>query len=121
MASRRSIAGAVVVVALCAIYLKWPDGALGRVTYLTVTIGASAVAWISVRRFGGSSRVWLAVGISASALGDGIYEVYVSSGVSSPTCRSPTSPGSRRMSGSASACSKCCAGHTAAPAATSTV
>ncbi len=71
----------MVVVALCVLYLKWPDGALGHVTYLTVTIGASAVAWISVRRFGGSSRVWLAVGISASALGDGIYEVYVFRGV----------------------------------------
>ena len=77
VASWRSVAGAVVVVALCAIHLKWPDGGFGQVTYLTVTVGASVVAWLSVRRFGGSSRVWLAVGISASALGDGIYEVYV--------------------------------------------
>ena len=67
----------VIVAVLCLIHVIQPDGWVGQVTYLTVTIGASVVAWLSVRRGGASSRVWLAIGISASALGDVLYEAYV--------------------------------------------
>ena len=77
VASARAVAAAAIVVGLCAIHFMWPDGGFGQVTYLTVTVGASAVAWVSVARFGGLSRVLLAVGISASALGDVLYEGYV--------------------------------------------
>ena len=68
---------AVIVAVLCVIHVIQPDGWVGQVTYLTVTIGASVVAWLSVHRGGASSRVWLAIGISASALGDVLYEAYV--------------------------------------------
>ncbi len=67
----------VIVAVLCVIHVIQPDGWVGQFTYLTVTIGASVVAWLSVRRGGASSRVWLAIGISASALGDVLYEAYV--------------------------------------------
>ena len=67
----------VVVAVVCVIHVIQPDGWVGQFTYLTVTIGASVVAWLSVRRGGASSRVWLAIGISASALGDVLYEAYV--------------------------------------------
>jgi diguanylate cyclase (GGDEF)-like protein/PAS domain S-box-containing protein len=72
------VIGGAAVAVLCVIYFLAPDGLTGQVTYLTVTVGASGVAWVSVRRHGGWSRVWLAVGISASALGDALYEAYVS-------------------------------------------
>ena len=68
---------AVIVAVLCVIRVIQPDGWVGQVTYLTVTIGASVVAWLSVHRGGASSRVWLAIGISASALGDVLYQAYV--------------------------------------------
>ena len=67
----------MIVAVLCVIHVLRPDGWVGLATYLTVTIGASVVAWLSVRRGGASSRFWLAVGISASALGDVLYEAYV--------------------------------------------
>jgi phosphoglycerol transferase MdoB-like AlkP superfamily enzyme len=72
------VLGGAVVAVLCVIYFLAPAGWFGQVTYLTVTVGASGVAWMSVRRHGGWSRLWLAVGISASALGDALYEAYVS-------------------------------------------
>ena len=70
-------ASVVIVAVLCGIHVLRPDGWFGQTTYLTVTIGASVVAWLSVRRGGPSSRFWLAVGISASALADVVYQVYV--------------------------------------------
>ena len=65
------------VFVLCVVHLLWPDGRLGEAAYLAATIGASVVAWASVRRWGGQSRVWLAVGISASALGDVMFQLYL--------------------------------------------
>lgn len=62
---------------LCGIHLMHSDGWIGEGSYLAVTVGASAVAWISAARRGGATRRWLAAGISASALGDVLYQVYV--------------------------------------------
>jgi hypothetical protein len=64
-------------VALCVVYLMSPGGWVGETSYLAVTVGASALAWWSVHRRGGSARFWLAVGITASALGDVLFQVYV--------------------------------------------
>ncbi|HEY7626968.1 MAG TPA: EAL domain-containing protein, partial [Ilumatobacteraceae bacterium] len=44
-------------------------------SFVAVTIAASVVAWVSVRRWDGSVRVWLALGITASAIGDLTFEL----------------------------------------------
>ena len=77
--TRAAILAAVVAAAiLSVVHLIQPEGWIGDGSYLIVTIGASVFAWISVRRWGGASRVWLAIGISASALADSIYQYYIS-------------------------------------------
>ena len=68
---------ALVVAALCTVQFLEPEGWIGRTSYLTVTIGAAVFAWVSVCRRGGAIRVWLAVGIGASALGEILWETYV--------------------------------------------
>ena len=88
---------------------------------MSVTVGAGAVAWLSVHRFGGSARIWLAAGIIASALGDVLYQIVALVNDSpNPTSRSPTSPGSRPTSVSASPCSSCSGEAIATTATTST-
>ena len=81
--SRRSTTARVAVAAafvavLSVMHLVKADGWFGDTTYLVVTVGASVFAWWSVVRLGGATRVWLAVGVSASALGDVLYQGYVS-------------------------------------------
>jgi diguanylate cyclase (GGDEF)-like protein/PAS domain S-box-containing protein len=71
---RARVAGALV--ALSAAHLVRPDGWIGQASYLAVTVGASAFAWFCVRRHRGASQTWLAVAISASALGDVLYDAY---------------------------------------------
>jgi diguanylate cyclase (GGDEF)-like protein/PAS domain S-box-containing protein len=73
-----AVVAAGVVLVLSATHLVRPDGWFGATTYLVVTLGASVLAWWSVRRRGGAIRVCLAIGISASALGDVLYQWYVS-------------------------------------------
>ncbi|MBI5087419.1 MAG: PAS domain S-box protein, partial [Actinobacteria bacterium] len=62
---------------LSVLHFLHADGRVGQATYLAVTIGASCSAWWSARRFGGWVRLWLAIGLSASALGDVAYEIVV--------------------------------------------
>ncbi|MET0911327.1 MAG: sensor domain-containing diguanylate cyclase, partial [Ilumatobacteraceae bacterium] len=80
-----SVGRAILVVSvLCIVHLVWPDGWFGQTTYMTVTIGASVVAWLSVHRFGGSPRVWLAAAVTASALGDLLYQLSALVGAADP-------------------------------------
>ncbi|MET0909215.1 MAG: EAL domain-containing protein [Ilumatobacteraceae bacterium] len=67
----------VATVAIGVLYVGNPDGWLGTSIYLLVSIGAAALAWWSFVRRGGQARWWLALGITASALGDVLYELYV--------------------------------------------
>ncbi|CAN5556141.1 hypothetical protein BH10ACT2_BH10ACT2_25250 [soil metagenome] len=73
----RWIATLVFVVAMTATHLMHPDGWIGHYSYLAVSVAAGAVAWIAVAHRGGASRTWIAVGVSAAALGDVIYQIYV--------------------------------------------
>ncbi len=72
------IAGLCFVASMCAVRMWHPDGWIGDYSYLAATVGASAAAWIIAVRRGGTPRRWLAAGISASALGDVLYQVYLS-------------------------------------------
>ena len=65
------------MVLLCGVQFVQSDGWVGDTSYLTVTVGASAFAWLSLRGRGGAVRVWLAIGVSASALGDVFSQVYI--------------------------------------------
>jgi diguanylate cyclase (GGDEF)-like protein/PAS domain S-box-containing protein len=71
------VAAVGLVVGLSVVHFLYPDGWIGIGSYLTVTIGASAMAWVSVHLWGGATRFWLAVGISASAVGDATFQYYV--------------------------------------------
>lgn len=64
------------IAALCVAYLVWPGGWPGRVTYLGPLILSSVFAWAGALRRGGGYRYWLATGVSASALGDVLYEIH---------------------------------------------
>ncbi len=68
----------LVALAVCAIHLWHSDGWIGDYSYLAATVGAGAVAWCIAVRRGGTTRRWLAAGISASALGDVLYQIYLS-------------------------------------------
>lgn len=70
------IAGLAVVLGLSTIHTLYSDGWIGQYSYLSATVGASAVAWIAAIQRGGAIRRWLAIGISASALGDVLYQLY---------------------------------------------
>ncbi len=63
---------------MAAIHLWHSDGWIGDYSYLATTVGASAAAWMIAARRGGATRRWLAAGISASALGDVLYQIYLS-------------------------------------------
>jgi diguanylate cyclase (GGDEF)-like protein/PAS domain S-box-containing protein len=64
------------LIVLSIVHLIWPLGEVGVTTFLTATVGAGALAWMSHRRHGGAVRLWLAIGISASALADCISQLY---------------------------------------------
>jgi diguanylate cyclase (GGDEF)-like protein/PAS domain S-box-containing protein len=68
--------GAAILV-LCVAYLIWPEGRPGDATYLGALVLASLVAWFGALRCGGAYRYWIAAGVSASAVGDLLYEAYV--------------------------------------------
>ena len=68
----------VVVVVVVAAHLAAPRGVAGRISFLTATCGAALFACAAlVVRGSDPVRVWLAVGIVASALGDVVWEMYV--------------------------------------------
>ncbi|MGD9998642.1 MAG: putative bifunctional diguanylate cyclase/phosphodiesterase [Ilumatobacteraceae bacterium] len=69
---------AVAVTALSVVHFAQADGVVGEATYLGVTVGASISAWWGTSRLGGWVRLWLAVGLTASALGDVLYQIVVS-------------------------------------------
>mgnify|MGYP000089842514 CR=1 FL=1 len=70
------VAAVVFVLGLSTIHTLYSDGWIGHYSYLAATVGASAVAWIAAIQRGGATRRWLAIGISASALGDVLYQLY---------------------------------------------
>jgi signal transduction histidine kinase/CheY-like chemotaxis protein len=64
--------------------MQQPDGLVGTATYLSVVGGAAVIAWIgALRRPRGASRipVILAAGITANAIGEVIWYVYVWAGL----------------------------------------
>ncbi len=68
---------------LLAVHLLSPTGPLGDATFLAAVGGAAVMAWIGVlRRPRGASRipVLIAAGVTASALGDLIWYLYLWSG-----------------------------------------
>ena len=68
---------------LLAVHLLWPTGPLGDATFLAAVGGAAVMAWMGVlRRPRGASRipVLIAAGVTASALGDLIWYLYLWSG-----------------------------------------
>jgi diguanylate cyclase (GGDEF)-like protein/PAS domain S-box-containing protein len=68
----------VVVAVICAMHFGHPDGVFGYATYLLITVGAAAAAWIGARRQPAPRRFpWrcVAVGLTFSAIGDSIYYV----------------------------------------------
>src|SRR5687768_14835829 len=78
------VAVAVAVVALLIGHMQQPDGLVGTATYLSVVVGAAVIAWIgALRRPRGASRipVILAAGITANAIGEVIWYVYVWAGL----------------------------------------
>jgi diguanylate cyclase (GGDEF)-like protein/PAS domain S-box-containing protein len=75
--TRSSAFAVVLVVAGCVAHFLRPSGWQGHTSYLAVTVGAAGCAWLGFRRLGGAVRLWLAVGISASALGDTVFQGYV--------------------------------------------
>ena len=74
--SRATLAIASTLVSVSVLHLIWPLGEVGVTTFLIATVGAGALACESYRRHRGAVRLWLAIGISASALGDAIYQIY---------------------------------------------
>jgi two-component system sensor histidine kinase/response regulator len=76
LVGRASLAIGAVFFALCVLYLIWPEGWRGDSTYLGALVLAGVLAWVGARRWGGPYRYWIAAGVSASALGDVIYETH---------------------------------------------
>jgi diguanylate cyclase (GGDEF)-like protein/PAS domain S-box-containing protein len=63
---------------IVAVHLASPIGADGRVSFLIATCGAALLACLAVLVRGADPlRVWLAIGIAASAVGDVAWEAYV--------------------------------------------
>ncbi|HEX2783898.1 MAG TPA: hypothetical protein VHN36_09955, partial [Ilumatobacteraceae bacterium] len=72
----RTVVGVGVVACICATHVLRPDGAIGQLTYLSLTCGAAVAALIGARRQSGQQRfAWgcVAVGVTLSAIGDAIY------------------------------------------------
>jgi diguanylate cyclase (GGDEF)-like protein/PAS domain S-box-containing protein len=68
----------VVVSLVCVAHVVDPDGPFGNATYLLITCGAAAVAWVGALRQRAEWRfAWrcVAVGVTCSAAGDLIYYV----------------------------------------------
>jgi diguanylate cyclase (GGDEF)-like protein/PAS domain S-box-containing protein len=66
------------VVAICGVHVLSPNGVLGNITYILVTSGSAAAAWIGVSRQPRQRRfAWgsIAAGVTCSAAGDAIYYV----------------------------------------------
>ena len=79
------VAGLGFVALLCAIHMWHSEGWIGDYSYLAATVGASLVAVTSAVRRGGATRRWLAAGITASALGDVLYQGYLTVNHAEPT------------------------------------
>jgi signal transduction histidine kinase/CheY-like chemotaxis protein len=70
--------------ALLGVHVVWPTGPLGDGTYLIAVIGAAVVAWVgALRPTEGSNLVprLIAGGLTASALGDLIWLIYIWEGL----------------------------------------
>ena len=69
--------------ALMAVHLLQPTGAIGSATFLAVVCGAAAMAWVgALRRPRGASRipVLIAAGLTANAFGESVFSGYLLAG-----------------------------------------
>ena len=75
-------AGGLAVAVGCALVLLYPDGNVRAVAYLAVILGAAAVAWVGALRSPASTPfpVLVAAGLSLSAAGDLIWQIYAWTG-----------------------------------------
>jgi diguanylate cyclase (GGDEF)-like protein/PAS domain S-box-containing protein len=87
--SWRGPAGALAVVGALTLgaHLRFSQGTAGQLTYLAATVGAAVVAWLGVARHAAGARrpwVYVALGVTASAVADAIYAWYVVRGATAP-------------------------------------
>ncbi len=77
--SHRSWPGWLAIVgAICVVHVLSPNGVIGNVTYIVITTGSAAAAWIGVSRQPPHQRfAWrcIAIGLTCSGAGDAIYYV----------------------------------------------
>jgi diguanylate cyclase (GGDEF)-like protein/PAS domain S-box-containing protein len=74
---RRGFLLMVLGLAVVAVHLWHPDGLLGDLTYVAIACGAAAAAWSGAKRSGsGRLAVLVAVGLTLSATGDVIFQLY---------------------------------------------